>query len=68
MSEIKLATAYRVDIIESEAGWGQKIDETLYFDSEQEAKDYVKDYNDKYNKQTSVPGWYMRADYVGQVQ
>lgn len=30
MPEIKLQNAYRVDIIESERGWRQKIDETKY--------------------------------------
>ena len=30
--------AYSVDIIESECGWGSKLDETIYFDNEAEAK------------------------------
>ena len=67
MPEIKIQTAYRVDIIESERGWGQKIDETKYFDNEAEARQFVKDYNTKYNNQPTVPDWYMRAEYVGKV-
>lgn len=67
MAQIKLTTAYRVDIIESERGWGSKIDETMYFDNEAEARKYARDYNDKYNTATEVPDWYMRADYVGKV-
>jgi hypothetical protein len=57
--------AYRVDIIESERGWGQKVDETIYFDNEAEAKEYVRAYNLQHNTADSAPDWYMRADYVG---
>lgn len=62
-----LPQAYRVDIIESERGWGQKIDETLYFDNEDEARNYADDYNHKHNTLDYVPDWYMRAEYVGKV-
>lgn len=60
--------AYRVDIIESERGWGSKIDETIYFDNEAEARQYAVDYNRKYNNLDYVPDWYMRAEYVGKVR
>lgn len=67
----KLPTAYRVDIIESERGWGSKIDETIYFDNEHEALTYVHEYNEKYNPPLkageSVPDWYMIARYEGKV-
>ena len=59
--------AWKVVIIESERGWGSKIDEELYFDNEAEARKYAIDYNNKYNTATEVPDWYMRADYVGKV-
>ena len=65
MSEINV-TAYRVDIIESERGWGSKIDETKYFDSAESAKDFVKQYNAK-NDKPVVPDWYMYAEYRGKV-
>ena len=67
MPEVKLTAAYRVDIIESERGWGSKIDETKYFDNEAEARKWANDYNAKYNTATQVPDWYMRAEYVGKV-
>lgn len=67
MGQIALPKVYRVDIIESERGWGSKIDETKYFDNEQEARDFVKSYNDKYNPPGSVPDWYMIAEYCGRV-
>jgi hypothetical protein len=61
----KPANAFRVDIIESERGWGSKIDESIYFDNEAEARQYADDYNRKYNNLDYVPDWYMRAEYVG---
>ena len=67
MPEIKMPAAYRVDIIESERGWGSKIDETKYFDNEAEAREWARAYNAKHNTATEVPDWYMRADYVGKV-
>ena len=50
-----------VDIIESERGWGQKIDETKEFATIDEARQFVTDYNNKYNTATEVPDWYMYA-------
>jgi hypothetical protein len=68
MSRIeKLPTAYRVDMIESERGWGQKLDESVYFDNEAEARKYALDYNLKHNNLDYVPDWYIRAEYVGKV-
>ena len=67
MPQVQLPKTYRVDIIESERGWGSKIDETLYFDNDDEAPQYAIDYNNKYNTATEVPDWYMRAEYVGKV-
>lgn len=58
--------AFKVVIIESERGWGQKIDETIYFDNEAEARNFVIEYN-KRNTATVVPDWYMYADYAGRV-
>ncbi len=51
---------FRVDIIESERGWGQKIDETKFFDDASEAFKFVEDYNAANDKPT-VPDWYMYA-------
>lgn len=67
MPEVKLQSAYRVDLIESERGWGQKIDETKYFDNEAEARQWAADYNRKHNNLDYVPDWYIRAEYVGKV-
>lgn len=54
---------WRVVIIESEHGWGQRVDEVKYWneDQEQEARDFVRDFN-KDNNKTIVPDWYMYAE------
>lgn len=69
MANIKVEkkVVWAVDIVESEAGWGSKVDETLYWreEDEQEARSYVKEYNEKYNPPLKpgqqTPGWYMIA-------
>ena len=64
----KLPNAYRVNIIESEAGWGSKVDEVIYFDNEAEAKQYAETYNKAHNTLDHTPSWYMYAEYAGQVR
>ena len=56
----KIKAKYRVDIMESERGWGQKIDESRYFDSKAEADAFVQKYNAKNNK-PEVPDIYWKA-------
>lgn len=58
---------WRVDIIESERNWGQKIDERKFFDDEQEAVDFAREFNSK-NTEDTVPDWYMRAETPVKVQ
>jgi hypothetical protein len=50
----------KVVIIESERGWGQRIDEVKEFDDRAAAEAFVKDYN-KENNLPSAPDWYMYA-------
>jgi hypothetical protein len=66
MSRVQLQTAYRVDIIESERGYGQKLEDTLYFDNDLEAKAYCKTFNAS-NTDAFIPDWYMVAEYRGRV-
>jgi hypothetical protein len=66
MAQITRPVGYRVDLIEYERGWGSKIDETIYFDNEQEALEYVRNFNSK-NTAKEVPDWYMIADYRGKI-
>lgn len=51
---------WKTDIIESERGWGQKIDSTKIFDSKDEADKFVKEFNSR-NTEDSAPDWYMYA-------
>lgn len=57
---------HKVYIIESEAGWGQKVDEVKLFETKSEALKFVEDYNAKYNPPGPVPAWYMVAQYAGE--
>jgi hypothetical protein len=53
------------NIIESERGWGSKIDSTHSFDTVEERDKFVADYNEKYNPPSDfVPDWYMVARAV----
>ena len=52
---------WRVTVIESESGWGQKIDEYRRFETKEEAEAWVKKYNSA-NDIPSVPAWYMYAE------
>lgn len=64
-------TKYVVAHTESEAGWGQRHDGySGPFDTYEEAKNYQRRYNEKYNNKTEVPAWYIVAEdpeiYTGQ--
>ena len=61
-----MSKRHKVVIIESERGWGSKIDEVKFFPTEHQAIAFVKNYN-KDNNLPVVPDWYMRAEYVGEV-
>ena len=51
---------WKVIIIESERGWGQRVDEVKEFKSYEEAKKFQIEFN-KENNLLSVPDWYMAA-------
>ena len=52
---------WQVTIIESERGWGQRVDEVKTFKTKAAADKFVKEYNAHNNKAT-VPDWYMYAE------
>jgi hypothetical protein len=60
----------KVYIIESEAGWGQRTDDTKYFNTLKEAEKYIEEFNapniKAWNKTKTVPSWYMRAELAMQ--
>jgi len=53
---------HRVQLIECERGWGCKVDETIYFETEEIAKLFVLDFN-SVNTDMQAPDWYMTAEY-----
>lgn len=53
---------HEVIITEHEKGWGSKVDEVIYFDTEANAQAYVKDFN-SFNTRGTAPDWYMVAGY-----
>ena len=57
---------FRVDIMEYERGWGARLDETKYFNSEKDAKEFCAKFNAR-NTAASAPDWYMVASYEGRV-
>ena len=59
----KPETETTVHIIESERGWGSKVDEVKKFPSLEEAEAFVTEFN-SHNTEETVPDWYMRAEVV----
>jgi len=59
---------WRIDIVESERGWGSKVDDSIYFTDRDEAIAWAADYNKKYNPAGPVPDWYMVAEQPVQVR
>lgn len=47
-------------IIESERGWGQRIDEVKTFPTLNKANAFIKKFNSR-NNLSEVPDWYMYA-------
>lgn len=51
---------WKVQIIESERGWGQRVDEIKEFKTLEEAKTFVTEFN-SHNNLDFPPDWYMFA-------
>ena len=66
MAQINKPIAYQVDLVEYERGYGSRLDESLYFDNEEEARNYVQTFNAR-NTERTAPDWYMVAEYRGLV-
>ena len=64
MAVIDRPVAYRVDLVEHDRFLGSKLDESLYFDNEAEARAYVQTFNTR-NTARTAPEWYMIAEYRG---
>lgn len=54
--------SFVVPMFESERGWGSKIDGYVGpFETVEAADTYVKNYNAKYNSESTVPDYYIKA-------
>jgi len=51
---------FKVTVIESEAGWGQKIDSVETFDTIEAADQFREEFNAR-NTAKDTPSWYMMA-------
>ena len=51
----------KVSIIESERGWGRKVDSIKMFETYEEALAFAEEFNAQ-NTQTVAPDWYMMAE------
>lgn len=53
---------YAVPMLESEAGWGRKVDGYAGpFDTLEEAQAFQTAYNKKWNDEPETPEWYITA-------
>lgn len=53
--------AVKIAVIESERGWGRKIDDWMVCLSIEDAKEFEKEFNSE-NKESSTPDWYMQVE------
>lgn len=53
--------AIKIAVIESEAGWGRKVDDWMVCLSIEDAKAFGKEYNSR-NNLSVVPDWYMQVE------
>lgn len=53
--------AIKIAVIESEAGWGRKVDDWMVCLSIEDAKAFEKEFNSK-NTVSSAPDWYMQVE------
>lgn len=61
----------KVNIIESERGWGRSICDTKTFETMEKALAFIKEFNQKnvddWNKTHVVPDYYVRAEIGGDI-
>lgn len=53
--------AVKIAVIESEAGWGRKVDDWMVCQSIEDAYDFRAEFNSK-NTGESTPSWYMQVE------
>lgn len=58
-------TVHCIEGTEYERGWGCRPDGCVAFLSEAAAREYIAEYNEKYNNLPSAPDEYTVYDYIG---
>jgi len=58
---MKAEVFFTAIIIESERGWGQRVDEVKEFKTEKARDKFIKEFNSE-NTAPSAPDWYMYAE------
>ena len=53
--------AVKIPVIESEAGWGRRVDDHMVCLSVEDAKAFEKEFNSK-NTSNTAPDWYMQVE------
>jgi len=61
MTEVIGSGPWRVTVIESERGWGMKVDQYRRFPTKEAAVTWANNFN-KDNPTDHVPDWYMQAN------
>lgn len=61
----KVMLVHVVEEIESEAGWGTRVEDRYYFPTKALAEEFCKAYSLKYNTDNTTPSWYMYQEYCG---
>ena len=59
--------AFRVEIIESERGWGSKVDDYMICLSQQDAELFKEEFN-SFNISVTIPEWYMVASSISKIE
>lgn len=57
-----MAFVYRVNVWESEKGWGSRIDERIDYPTPEEAKAFVTEFNNSRTSPPETKDWYMWAE------
>ena len=56
-----MATIFKVPVVESEKGWGRKIDDYMLCLSMEDAMAFTKEFNSQ-NTAKNTPDWYMQVE------
>jgi hypothetical protein len=64
---MNIMNAFKVEIIESERGWGSKVDDYMICLSQQDAELFKEEFN-SFNISVTIPEWYMAASSISTIE